>query len=88
MGQSMIERVARALCSYEGLPENTTHGGQPMWVEFTPVARTVIAAMRDPTLEMLDAGFLAKPGKDGLIAPVHVWPAMIDAALAQARRDV
>jgi len=79
MAETMIERVARALCeSQETTEEN--------WQSWVHAARAVIREMREPTNTMTDAGFdaesTANPHKT---QPHHVvpavWSAMIDAAL-------
>ena len=62
----MIERVARALD-----PWTMAHQ------DANKMARAVIAAMREPTMEMCQAG-----GK--CISPGFVWQAMIDAALGKS----
>ena len=77
MTDSMIERVARALCRHEGLPENTRLDGRPMWADFVPEARAAIAAMREPTKAMIAAGLRY----DILSGADRMWPDMIDAAL-------
>ena len=43
-----IERVARALCKSQRLPENTRYEGRPMWESFIPQAVVALdAADRD-----------------------------------------
>ena len=91
MVASLIECAARALCAHEGLPENTTHEGRPMWMSFIPEARAVVAAMRKPTAEMLAAGRteIVKVDQEGYRQSASViaectFVAMIDAALAEA----
>lgn len=50
------ERIARALCRKEGLPENTQFEGQPMWRSFLDEAQTALdAANIDPLLEIIRA---------------------------------
>jgi hypothetical protein len=51
----MVEKVARALCRLDGHPENATMDGKPLWRDYEPEARAAIAAMREPTPEMLEA---------------------------------
>jgi hypothetical protein len=41
--QSDREKAARALCRVAGLPEHTTHEGNPMWMSFLPEADAVLA---------------------------------------------
>jgi len=71
MGMSVVERVARELSRCDGHPENISYGGLPMWASYADTARFVIAAMRDPTEAMLEAGKCT----------VERWSRMIDAAL-------
>ncbi len=77
MIDDMVERVALALCNhlnegaaslYEELGEDTARD----------LARVAIAAMREPTEAMVDAGVEAAVCDNAPLA----WPAMIDAALA------
>jgi hypothetical protein len=42
-----LERIARALCRSDGLPENITFEGRPMWQSFLPKMREVLEALRD-----------------------------------------
>jgi len=68
---NMVERVARAL-----------HGDVDPWPRYgcevcINRARAAIAAMREPTEEMMDACT-----KHGVI-PIFMWQAMIDAALEE-----
>lgn len=67
----MIERVARQLCRCEGYPEDLRYDGQPMWANYAINARQVLAAMRDPTKAMLDAGG----------STAEQWSRMLEAAL-------
>jgi len=72
---SMVERVARVL---QELRSPLVH-----WSHYEQDARAVIAAMREPTGEMLIAG--EREGDIRLyrghqLSP-HIWQAMIDAAL-------
>lgn len=47
-----IERVARALCKFQGLPENIQYDGRPMWESFVDQAVAVLeAADEDPQRE-------------------------------------
>jgi hypothetical protein len=77
----MVERVARALCREIGIPEDalTTDRNDvdleraiPCWQHQLPKARAAIAAMREPTIEMLNAGLVG----DKSLA--ERWGAMID----------
>lgn len=79
---TMVEQVARALCRFEGNPENTLFEGKPMWASYVEEARAAIGAMREPTASMFQAGLRAPdPNKVGAIPPLNIWLAMIDAAL-------
>lgn len=46
-----LERIARALCRQAGVPENITFEGHPMWEQYLPEARAVIAALLDGASE-------------------------------------
>ena len=47
------ERVARALCKFQGLPENTQYDGRPMWESFIDQAVAVLeAADETPQTEL------------------------------------
>lgn len=39
-----VERVARALCKFQGLPENTRYEGRQMWESFVEQAIAVLEA--------------------------------------------
>lgn len=39
------ELAARALCRYEGHPENIKFEGKPMWESYLPAADAVLAAI-------------------------------------------
>ena len=43
-----IERVARALCRFHHLPENTMFEGRRMWESYIPEAEAVLAAIDEP----------------------------------------
>jgi hypothetical protein len=75
--ETMIERMQIALRPF------LHHGlaAEPD-VEIEAV-RAVLAAMREPTEAMKYAGLRADPTEQGLLPPVHAWPAMIDAVLAE-----
>lgn len=44
-GVTRIERAARAMCRFHGLPENTKFEGRPMWESYLDEARAVLAAI-------------------------------------------
>jgi hypothetical protein len=86
----MIERVAKAIdADRRGWalvpPEGATDENR--WKTYTPIARAAIAAMRDCTPEMLDAGSAAHPAggyrRETLLNDIIEceWVAMVDAAL-------
>jgi hypothetical protein len=79
---NMIERVARALCAADGHdPDGSSFSscGDPYWEFYRIKAKAAVSAMREPTGAMVYAGFL--PDREATSA--EVWPAMIDAALAE-----
>ena len=65
----MVERVARAIASHVGYADDD-------WFKYGPAARAAIAAMREPTEEMLKAAYAKAFDKE-------IWQAMIDAALSE-----
>lgn len=96
--ESMVERVARAICGEDPDrvgPVTCDDGrrvapGQPAWTAWADDARKAIAAMREPTNSMEEAGeeavyscYSLEPGEgfDENPGPT-AWRAMIDAALA------
>lgn len=74
-----LERAARALCTAQGLPENTKFEGRPMWESFVPLARAMLEAIREPS----DAMVAAADSLPCSLGTVDHWQAMIDAALAE-----
>ena len=89
----MVERVARAICPvFNGLPDNdydagmADHRGKTRddWRKF---ARAAIAAMREPTEEMIDAAMatIKEPSPSWRavkrLALRQQFPVMIDEAL-------
>lgn len=79
--KTILERIARALCSSDGLPENTSFEGAPMWRSYLLKAESVLRAIRvEPTADMASA---ANAVTETTISPSEVWVAMIDAALAE-----
>ena len=76
----MVERVARALAKAHMVHAGS---GAPLYGE---LARTVIAAEREPTEAMLEAGgamFLGSSHSAGAQAAKAIWQAMVDAALGK-----
>lgn len=76
----MIDRVAKAICRAEigsigpyGFDLEET--GQQSAAHWRSLARAAIAAMREPTQVMLDAGW------DSRSVPRYCWENMIDEAL-------
>jgi len=41
-----LERVARALCSADGHPENTKFDGKPMWASYVGEAEVVLRGLK------------------------------------------
>ena len=78
----MVRRVARVLCSISGLNPNEHSLGKPQWQAYEIEALRIIAAMRKPTAEMVEAGLrelnVQGAGEHGLSL---VYTAMIDAVL-------
>jgi hypothetical protein len=72
MTDDMIERVARAVAKCQ-------NGEDDDWEYYKNEARAALAAMREPTEEMMLAGERANEPLD---SPAYTtWRAMIDAAL-------
>jgi len=91
--KTALERIARALCSHDGLPENTQFEGRPMWESFLPKARIALEVLREPTQEMSEAGaeIIRNVGADE--SPEahrsdasNTWRFMIDAALNETNQ--
>lgn len=78
MTKPPLERAARALCSLQGLPENTKFEGRPMWESFLPNARVALEAIREPSEAMKGASDRIAHARDE-----EIWRAMIDAALSE-----
>ena len=102
MTNPMIERVARALCVADGYsPDSTCDAGVDgdpdaiyTWAGYRPMAMAAIAAMREPTAAMSEAGERAElPGgqfgenfRESSVMEddaAEVWRAMIDEALIE-----
>jgi hypothetical protein len=85
MADSMVERVARALCSLETDSGPNLLTGIPRWHGYVSAARAAISAMREPTPQMADAAYerqrsLNCPVQTGLNYSA-IYETMIDAAL-------
>lgn len=89
-----LERLARALCRFDGNPENTKFEGRPMWESYVPQVLAVLQVLREPSEGMALAFNKAVPASavpsedGGLIAPFPDWlpaklAAMIDHIIAQ-----
>jgi hypothetical protein len=39
------EKAARALCRFNGLPEDAMHNGRPMWMGYLAEAKAVLVAI-------------------------------------------
>lgn len=95
MTDSMIERVARAICdeiAHDHDGEFVVEGGFRGDDFFADIARTVLAAMREPTNAMIEAWTDASPAGDVMamsdedanaVCATADWQAMVDAALAE-----
>jgi hypothetical protein len=82
MAESMIERVARAICTAAGIdPDRKGNETEWRWQEFEKEARAVIKEMREPTDVMVDAGDAVEPGVTGYTDALSHYQTMIDAAL-------
>jgi hypothetical protein len=82
MSDSMIERVARALCKADGKPEDTMLAGEPMWASYIGQACALLTAMREPTISMSEAPL--DSWREG-VGPADLYKIMIDAALEEGR---
>lgn len=79
--RTMLEKVAEAISisfREEGYIENESDPDE--WKEFLRAAKAAISAMREPTEEMLEAGFQST-SYDGAIEVAY--PKMINAALKE-----
>lgn len=89
--ESMVERVARAICAASGFGEAFEHLVGQAWTHWLPEARAAIAAMREPTEAMILA---AMEGNEERVrvspqtakARSQTYTTMIDAALADYER--
>lgn len=82
----MIERVARAICAHDGKPAFDDRVEREQR-RFRNAAFIAIAAMREPTEAMVEAGglevFSCSDDDPSAEKAAAAWPAMIDAALAE-----
>lgn len=91
MSHSMIERVARMICANQGGdPDAITYGEGAAWGKswtgwqaYANEAREIIAAMREPTDDMVDAGEATADRPCLCMSARYAWRAMIDEALAE-----
>jgi hypothetical protein len=76
----MVERIVAAL---EKLPirDNLERGGELDKLRLREAVRALIAVMREPTQEMLNAGMEAHAHYTDNREAAHLWQAMINAAL-------
>ncbi|GAB7551588.1 hypothetical protein NRB_10860 [Novosphingobium sp. 11B] len=84
MTKPILKRIARALCSHDGLPGNTQFERRPMWERFLPKAKAMLSAIRTPTEEMRQAGVSAHGQKAHPTASEDAgitWETMVNAAL-------
>jgi len=77
--QTMVERVARAICEKSWIAKHSSDESRKAaidanWHEFEDIARAAIEAMREPTDAMVDAGMTELPA-------FQAYRVMIDAAL-------
>lgn len=75
-----FERAARALCCFEGHPENIQFEGRPMWESYLPQARAVLQAIEEPDMAMVSAA-ADKAKQIGAGDFVGIYRAMIGAAI-------
>lgn len=85
MGE-MRERIARALCKSDRKDPDSHHfAGKLLWEAYVHSADAVLNALREPTPEMVKAGYTANSypiaGLAHSFAPTPVWQAMIDSIL-------
>lgn len=51
---SPLERAARALCELDNNPPGATMDGKPLWMDYLPEVRAVVAALREPDQAIAD----------------------------------
>lgn len=78
-----IERAARALCELDHNPPGAAMNGKPLWMDYLPEVRTVLAALREPTPDMVVAGDKAFRQSIRFDKAALAWRDMIDALLAE-----
>lgn len=80
-----IERAARALCELEGNPPGATMDGKPLWQDYVPEVRAVLAAIREPSEHAVEGGStrFRGIGLQTREAVTQAWGTMIDALLAE-----
>lgn len=88
MSESMIERVARAICTAHGEFPDTETPYNPhvshLWQHYIPSARAAIEAMRTPTEAMEEAAHYGEaPGEPNHFS--EEWEQAIDAALQEQK---
>ena len=78
----MVEKVARAMAERNN---DYDEEGRLQWPAYVDDARAAIAAMREPTDAMVDAGWQTS---DDVVwmALKEAWPAMVDAALTSSEK--
>lgn len=81
-----IERAARALCKFDGHPEDGEREGKPLWQSYLPHVRLVLEALHEPSTHMTEAGatLIRYVGPEESEAgyqsdAANVWRFMIDA---------
>ena len=78
-----LERACRALCELDGHPPGATMDGKPLWQDYLPEVRAVIAAIREPTPEMVVAGDEVVRNSIRFDKQGLGWQAMIDEILGE-----
>ena len=83
MPESMIERVARAICVAAGLePDRKGNETEYRWQEFVAEARDAIESMRHPTPAMIEAGEYADSEGNATGNATRIWDDRRGASLA------
>ncbi|WP_348538657.1 hypothetical protein, partial [Sphingobium jiangsuense] len=75
-----LERAARAICRFEGHPENIQFEGRAMWQSYLPQARAVLQAIEEPDMAMVSAA-VDKAKQIGAGDFVGIYRAMIGAVI-------